>query len=84
MTYSILIAASGSDDEDDGHAITITAELPGSPAIEDTGLAAANSPQAEDAPQRNTRRRAAPGAGEDPQAVAGKRRSKVPVDLNDM
>ena len=76
MTYSIIIAASISDDEDDGHITTLTAELPGSPA--------ANSPQAEDAPQRNTRRRAAPGAGEDPQAVAGKRRPKIPVDLNDM
>ena len=80
MTYSITIAASISDDEDDGHTSTITAELPGSPAVEDTGLAAANSPQAEDVPQRNTRRR----AGEDSQAVAGKRRPKIPVDLNDM
>ena len=84
MTYSITIAASISDDEDDGHTTTFTAELPVSLAVEDTGLAAVNSPQAADAPQHNTRRRTAPRAGENPQAVAGKRRPKIPVDLNDI
>ena len=83
MIYSILIAASISDDEDDGHTTTVTAELPGSLVVKDTGLAA-TLPQSEDVLQRNTRRRAAPGAGEDPQAVAGKRRPKITVDLNEM
>ena len=76
--------ASGSDDEDDAQNITITAQPPASPVIEDAVLATASSPQTEGAPQRNTRRRAAPSAGEEPQAIAGKRRSKVPIDHNDM